>query len=75
MRIAKTLTAAAALALAGGSIAAQAAPVRTAAPSSDESEIAGLSYGTQFLALALIAGVIAGAIALTDSDDDTPISA
>ena len=75
MRIAKTLTAAAALALAGGSIAAQAAPVRTAAPSSDESEIAGLSYGTQFLALALIAGVIAGAVALTDSDDDTPISA
>ncbi|MBY8336926.1 hypothetical protein KYN89_07675 [Alteriqipengyuania sp. NZ-12B] len=75
MRIAKTLTAAAALALAGGSIAAQAEPVRTAAPASEESEIAGLSYGTQFIALALIAGVIAGAVALTDSDDDTPISA
>ena len=69
MRIAKTLTAAAALAL-----AAQAEPVRTAAPASEESELAGLSYGTQFLALALIAGVIAGAYALADSGDDDAVS-
>tara|TARA_R100001129_G_scaffold55049_2_gene37910 strand:+ start:1967 stop:2326 length:360 start_codon:yes stop_codon:yes gene_type:complete len=74
VRIAKTLTAAAALALAGGSIAAQAEPVRTAAPASEESELAGLSYGTQFLALALIAGVIAGAYALADSGDDDAVS-
>ena len=72
MRTAKTIAAAAALALAGGSIAQ--AEVREAAPVSGENEIGGLTYGTQFLAIVAVVGVIAGIYAITDDDDD-PVSA
>ena len=56
MRFGKTIVAAAALALAGGSIAAQAETVRDVAPVSEESELApGIS---QLLVIALVAGAI-----------------
>ncbi|GAA4045340.1 hypothetical protein [Parerythrobacter jejuensis] len=69
MRIAKISAAAAALTLAVAPIAVQADASRVAAPVDSESEIGGLNNGSQFAIIALVAGVIAGAIILTDSDD------
>ena len=74
MRIAKTITAAAALALAGGSIAAQAETVRGTAPVDGESELGGLTFTTQLIVVALVAGVIAGVYAIADDDDEDPVS-
>lgn len=71
MRIAKLSAAAAAVALAATPIAAQADLSRVAAPVAGESELAGLNNGDQFLIIALAAGVIAGLIAITDSDEPT----
>ena len=56
MRIGKTIVAAAALALAGGSIAAQAETVRDVAPVSEESELSPAL--SQLLIIALVAGAI-----------------
>lgn len=72
MRIGKLFVAAAALSLAGGSIAAQAQTVRASEPVSGESELGGLTFGTQFLVIALIAGVIAAGIAISDEDPQSP---
>lgn len=73
MRIAKLSAAAAALALAATPIVAQADASRLAAPVVGESELGGLNNGSQFAIIALVAGVIAGLIVITDSDD--PVSA
>ncbi|MBH1942615.1 hypothetical protein I5L01_00085 [Erythrobacter sp. YJ-T3-07] len=73
MRIAKTLAAAAALTFAGGSIAAQAETVRTAAPVSEESELSGSTGTTHLLIIVAVAAAIVGGVALTDGDDD-PVS-
>lgn len=73
MRIAKTFAAAAALALAGGSIAAQAETVRTAAPASDESELSGSAGTSHLLIIAAVAAAIVGGVAIAGGDDD-PVS-
>lgn len=56
MRIGKSLVAAAALALAGGSIAAQAETVRDVAPVSEESDLGPMAL--QLLVIAVVAGAI-----------------
>ena len=66
MRFGKTLVAAAALTLAGGSIAAQAETVRGVAPTSEESEIEGSPGLSQLLVIAIVAGAIFAGTELID---------
>tara|TARA_B100001179_G_scaffold180151_1_gene135500 strand:+ start:4917 stop:5132 length:216 start_codon:yes stop_codon:yes gene_type:complete len=67
MRFGKTLAAAAALTIAGGSIA-QAETVRAVAPTSEESEIAGSPGLSQLLVIAIVAGAIFAGTELIDDD-------
>ena len=72
MRLKNVLTLTAAALVAATPVVAQADIARTAAPVSAESDLGGSDRTSQLLVLALVAGVIAGLIAITD---DEPASA
>lgn len=72
MRLKNVLTLTAAALVAATPVVAQADIARTAAPVNAENDLGGSDRTSQLLVLALVAGVIAGLIAITD---DEPASA
>lgn len=73
MRLKNVLTLTAAALVAATPVVAQANIARISAPVSGASNLGGSDRVSQLAILALVAGVIAGLIAITDDDD--PISA